>query len=221
MSILNYTVIWIGTGVILLAFIISLIFSKSNKAYMNGFFFCVLIGLLLSINTIISRFFFLYDKQISFLIQNTLFILELFFWTLFFLKLLRDAKNKRIIQTLFITTLSLAFYILYYNSTDQSNLHVLGLLNICKTIFCILFYHNLFKKISDQNILLEPSFWIVNGLIFYSCLSIPFYGLNNYITLQFSPLISNNIFSISNMLIIIMYLFFIKAYLCKPHLHRP
>jgi len=220
MNTLNNAVIWIGTGVIIISFIISLVFSKSNKAYMNGFFFCILIGLLLSINGICSKFLFLYSIETCFFIQSTLFLLDLLFWTLFFLKLLKDARNHRIIKILFILTLSFAVYVLYYNSTNKSNLHVLALLNICKTIFCILFYHNLFKNISDQNILLEPSFWIVNGLIFYSCLSIPFYGLSNYILLQFSLLIANNIFSISNMLIIIMYIFFVKAFLCKTHLHK-
>lgn len=187
---------------------------------MNGFFFCILIALLVSINSICFKFFSLYNSETCFFIQSTLLLLDLFFWTLFFLKLLKDSRNHRIIQILFILTLSLSVYIFYYNSTDKSNIHVLALLNICKTIFCILFYHNLFKKISDQNILLEPSFWIVNGLIFYSCLSIPFYALTSYIQVQFSPLITNNIFSISNMLIIIMYLFFIKAYLCKTHLRK-
>lgn len=219
MNTLNDTVIWIGTGVILVSFIIS-IFSKNDKTYMHGFFFCILIALLVSINTICCKFVFLYDIEICFFIQSILILLDLTFWTLFFLKLLNDIKKHKIIKILFIITLSLALYILNYNSTGKSNLHVAALLNICKTIFCILFYHNLFKKISNQNILLEPSFWIVNGLIFYSCLSIPLYGLNSYIKLQFSPLIYYNILSISNMLIIIMYLFFIKAYLCKITLRK-
>lgn len=220
MSTLNNTVIWIGTGVILIAFIIALLIPKNNKAYMKGFFFCILIALLVSTNSICFKFFFLYNNEICFFIQSTLFLFDLLFWTLFFLKLLTDAKNHRIIKILFILTLSLAVYIFYYNSTDKSNLHVLALLNICKTIFCVLFYHNLFKKMSDQKILLEPAFWIVNGLIFYSCLSLPFYGLSGYIQQEFSPLIVNNIFSISNMLIIIMYLFFIKAFLCTTSLHK-
>lgn len=215
--------IWIGSVEIIVSFIISFMFSKNNKDYMKGFSFVILISLLLSINTICGRFFFLYDVDLYFFIQSVLNLLDLFFWTLFFLRLLNDKKNSRIIKILSTFTLSLAIYILYYNrtsSTSSANLHIIVLLNICKTIFCIYFYHNLFKKLSTQNILSEPSFWIVNGLIFYSCLSLPFYGLNNYIKLQFSISISNNIFSISNMLIIIMYLFFIKAYLCKTHLHK-
>lgn len=220
MNSLNNSIIWLGTGVIIIAFIISLQLSRNINGYMKGFFLCILIALIESINSILGSLLFLYNIEIFYLIQSILILLDLLFWTSFFLKLLKDTKSVRIIQTLFISTFSLAIYLLYYNSINNSNLHVLALLNICKTIFCILFYYNLFKNISVRNILLEPSFWIVTGLIFYSCLSLPFYALHSYIKQQFSPLISNNIFSISNMLIIVMYLFFIKAYLCTTRLHK-
>ena len=187
---------------------------------MKGFFFCSLIALLASINTICGTLFFVYNRQICFLIQNILNLFDLLFWTLFFLKLLQEKESSRKIQFLFIGTTLLAIYLLYFNNIDKPNLHVLALSNICKTIFCIFFYRKLFKNLPDQNILLEPSFWIVTGLIFYSCLSLPFYALNNYIRTQFSPLLSYNIFSISNMLIIIMYVFFIKAYLCTIRLSK-
>lgn len=217
MDTLNNAVIWVGTVVILGTFIMSLIYSNRVKNYMKGFFFCILIGLLISTNTILGILFFSYTDNIRFTVQSILLLLDLVFWSLFFSRILKDAKNKRIIKITFVATFSIAVYILYNNSNNQPNFHVAAILNICKTVYCILFYLNLFKKISDQNILTQPSFWVVSGVIFYSSLSLPFYGLNNYIRLQFSPLISYNIFSISNMLIIIMYLFFIKAYLCKTH----
>lgn len=215
MDTLNTTVTTIGTAVIFITFIIALIFSKDNIAYMKGFIFCVLIGLLVSINAICSRILLLYNARICFSIQSVCILLDFIFWRYFFLRLLEYKKRQEIIQILFLFAFLAAIILLYYNSTNNSNLHVLALLNMCKTIYCILFYHNLFKNISNQNILSEPSFWIVTGLLFYSCLSVPFYGLNNYIKLNSPPLISNNIFSISNMLITIMYLFFIKAFLCK------
>jgi hypothetical protein len=131
---------------------------------------------------------------------------------------LNDRKKSKKIKILFLSTLLIAVYLIYFNSTNTPNLHIHALSNICKTIFCIFFYNKLFKNTPHQNILLEPSFWIVTGLIFYSCLSLPFYALNSYIRQQFVPVISYNIFSISNMLIIIMHLFFLKAYLCTTRL---
>ena len=217
---LNEAVVCFGTAVIITAFIVSLIYSKKNKGYMKGFFIVILISLTLSINTIFNTFFRIYDLKLNYFIQSILLLADLLFWTYFFLKLLDDKKNNILIKILSAISILFSIWLLYYNSTDKSNLQILVVLNVCKTIFCILFYRTLFKNLTSQNILSESAFWIVNGLIFYSSLSLPFYGLNHYIRLQFSTSLSNNIFSISNMLITIMYLFFIKAYLCKIHLHK-
>jgi len=220
MSLLNNTVIWVGTGVILISFIIAIIIPKKNKSYMKGFFFCPLLSLLVSVNSISSRFFLLYTIEKNFFIQTILHLCDLLFWTLFFLKISKDKKDFRNIKILFISTLVIAVQLVYFNNSDNPNLHIHALSSMCKTIFCIFFYNNLFKNLPKQNILLEPSFWIVTGLFFYSCLSLPFYALNSYIKQQFLPVIYSNIFSISNMLIIIMHLFFIKAYLCTIRQHK-
>lgn len=187
---------------------------------MKGFFFYPLIALLVSANSICSAILFLYAKEINFFIQSFLQLCDLLFWTIFFSRIFIKGKEIRKIKFLFLCTMIITIYLLYFNRTGTSNLHIHALSNLCKTIFCISFYNRLFKTPPDQNLLLEPSFWIVTGLIFYSCLSVPFYALNDYIKQNFVEIISYNIFSISNMLIIIMHLFFIKAYLCTIRLHR-
>lgn len=220
MSTLNNTVIWIGTGVILISFIIALLIPTNNRPYMKGFFFCPLIGLVLSINAICRFYVSIYPRNLLFTIQNSLFLIDLLFWYYFFSRILSDEKDSNKIKSLLLITLLISVYLLFFTNVDKRNVHIIALASICKTIFCIFFYYKLFKNLSYKNILSEPSFWIVTGLIFYSCLSLPFYGLSSYIKMQFSPLVLNNIFSISNMLIIIMHLFFIKAYLCTIRVHR-
>lgn len=220
MSKLNNIVIWGGTFVVLISFIMAVYISKNTRVYMKGFFFCPLVSLLVSTNSISSRFLFLYSTEINFRIQSILHLCDLLFWGIFFIKLLDDNRESRRIIILFTLTFLVSSYLLYFNNTINPNLHIHALVNLCKTIFGILFYNKLFKDLPYQNILLEPSFWIVTGLIFYSTLSLPFYALNSYIKEQFIPTISYNIFSISNILIIIMHLFFIKAYLCTIHLHK-
>ncbi len=187
---------------------------------MKGFFFCPLIGLFLSLNTIFRMLFVSYPLDLFFIIQSNLFLLDLVFWSFFVSITLKDKKDTNKIKSLLLITLLISVYLLFFTNVDKRNVHIIALTSICKTIFCIFFYYKLFKNLSYKNILSEPSFWIVTGLIFYSCLSLPFYGLSSYIKMQFSPLVSNNIFSISNMLIIIMHLFFIKAYLCTIRVHR-
>lgn len=181
---------------------------------MHGFFFCPLIALLVSINSICGSLFSMYSNILFFNIQSSLFLIDLIFWFFFFKKILQEKEDVNKIKILLTITLLIAVYLLFFNTVDKRNLHIIALDSICKSIFCVLFYQSLFKNLTYKNILSEPSFWIVSGVIFHSCLSLPFYGLNSYIKLEFSPLIASNIFSISNMLIIIMHLFFIKAYLC-------
>ena len=220
MTTLNLTVIWIGTVVILISFIMAIIIPINKRTYMKGFYIYSLIALLTSFNTILGSLFLLYNSKLFYIIQSTLNLCNLAFWTFFFLALLKDRIYSTIIYILFISTFLLAVSLLNLSYINKPNLQIRALINMCQTIYCIIFYHKLFKNITYQNILLEPSFWIVAGLIFFSCLSLPFYALNSYIKQEFPLIISANIFSISNMLIIIMHLFFIKAYLCTIRLHR-
>ena len=220
MTTLNLTVIWIGTVVILISFVMAIFIPVNKRAYMKGFYFYSLIALLISGNTILSSIFLIYSLRIFYIIQSVLAFCSLVFWIFFFHKVLNDYTLKKIIQLLFLCTFLLTICLLYFSSSNKPNLQIVALTNMCQAIFCIFFYYNLFKNLSSQNILLEPSFWIVAGLIFYSCLSIPFYALNSYIKQEFPSIISSKIFSISNIMIIIMHLFFIKGYLCTIRLHR-
>lgn len=217
---LSTSVVWLGTGIILISFIIALLIAKCNIPYMKGFFFCPLIALLVSINTICGSLFVMYPINLFFLIQNFMSFLDLLFWCIFFLLILKDKKDADKIKILLAITLLFAVYLHFFSNVNNQNLHIIALTAICKTIYCIFFFYKLFKNLFYQNLLKEPSFWIATGLIFYSCLSLPFYGLNSYFKFQFSPLISSNIFSISNMLLIIMHLFFIKAYICTIRVHK-
>lgn len=213
-------VVMIGTGVIFLAFFIAILYTKYHDNYMKKLFFIIAISLLLSANTFFGVYLVYYSSQIRFSIQTVLLLLDLIFWCLFFIDLLDDMKSRKIIRLIFACTFSLSIFILYNNHLNQPNLHVTAVLNTCKSVFCILYFQNLFRKITKTNILKEPSFWVVSGLIFYSTLSLPFYGLNSYIKYQFPLLKSINILAISNILIIVMYLFFIKAYLCRTNPHK-
>ena len=209
-------VISFGTGVIIFSLFLAIILRKKNSipVYLNRFFFCPLIALLLSINTITHDFYLHYNNSIHFSIQNLLFFIDLVFWTLFFLKLLDDQIYINKIIIIFGITLFITILTFIVNDLGNPNLHSSSIFNICKTLFCILFYHRLFKNIPYKAITKEPSFWIVTGLLFYSCISIPFYTLHSYLKGIFPYGISLDIFAISNILIIVMHIFFIKAYLC-------
>lgn len=215
-------VICIGTIEILVSFLIAYKLRNKieNSTFLSKFWICPFIAFLISTNTIIHEFFIHYNNSIHYSFQNILFILDLFFWAFYFLNLSNDKNYNTKIKVFLVLTLILYSLTLFANDSSKPNLHFFSTINICKSLFCLLYYSELFKNIPDKNITKEPSFWIVTGLIFYSCISIPFYTLHVYIKELFPFNISLNIFAISNVLIIMMHLFFLKAYLCIIRQHK-
>lgn len=217
---LNSIVILFGTGVIIISFVFSLLIRKYKIGYMQWFFICPLIALFSSINSIYSLFFPAYHMGFMYTVQSFFFVLDFIFWYAFFNRILNNQNETKKLKILLFATLILVVYLIFFSSAGRQNLHVLALTVTCKAIFCLLFFHNLIKNLIYKNITKEPAFWIVTGLFFYSSLSLPFYGLHSYIKMHFSLIISSNIFSVSNMLIIVMHFSFIKAYTCIIHQHR-
>ena len=212
----NNIIVSVGTTSIFFSFIfsIAIVKAKNNRGYMKYFFLCPLIAILISANTILNNFYSLYTKPIYFSLQNSLALLDLVFWLIFFSHVINNKSDSSKLRIIFFVTFSIVLFSSLYNPLDKPNLHLVSLFNICKTLFCLYFYHNLFRKDPEQKIKSEPSFWVITGLFFYSSLSIPFYALNGYLRSRFPLIIWVNLFAISNIMIIIMHFFFIKAYIC-------
>ena len=217
---LSHSVIWIGSLVIFISFMTAISVNQKLAAriYMRNFYFCPLIALLVSTNTILNKSFLIYSDSVFYSTQFFLDLLYQFFWVHFFLKIFIKKNDLIKIKILFVVTLTTVVVLHIFSDHQKSNLHILSLINICNTIFCTFFYYKLFKTTPDKDIRLEPSFWVIAGLFFYSCLSVPFYALNDYIKDSF-PLIASDIFAISNMITIIMHFFFLKAYICTLRLY--
>jgi len=211
---LNNIVICVGTGVIFISLIMAVSISRKDRSYMRWFFLCPLIAFLASINTIDGIFFSRFPNNMTFTRQNYLILVDLTFWFFFFIQILNNKRDRMQITILLVITLFISFYLLFISKAGIQNMHMPALGAICRTIFCIFFFYKLFKNMFYQNILKEPAFWIVSGLFLHSTLSFPFFGLNSYIRSQFSLSVSFSLSAISNMFIIIMHLFFLKAYLC-------
>ena len=187
---------------------------------MNGFFLYPLIALLMSINTIFNRVFYLYGHKYYYPIQDLLIFLELIFWIVFFLRIFKTPQDSKKVKIISATVVVIGTISLFFSNFYTPHFQIHSLFNIYKAIFCLVFYINLFKNTPRLNILQEPSFWIITGLFFYTCLSLPFFALNEYIKIYFSQPVAYDIFVFSNIFIIIMHLFFIKAYLCTTRLHK-
>ena len=97
-------VVWIGTVIIFVSFIKAYLINKNKNIpyYLKGFYWCPLIALSTSANTIASRHLHLYSISLNFSIQNSLGIFDIVFWGIFFLKLFRGLNYKRYTIIIFI-----------------------------------------------------------------------------------------------------------------------
>jgi hypothetical protein len=213
MELYRYIILF-GTGVIFIAFIVSLFFSKIKKpGYFIYVFWFILLGILISLNTICNKIFEytsinLFQATQSFLIfLQAIISLKIFY--IFFL-----FKN---FKKLYYTFVLLYAIVLIFNIVTEFKFvmqHAIQALG--PIVFSVYYFHNLFKANFDTPLLQRSDFWIVVGYFIYGSTSFPVYALHNFIYV-YNPQkfgLSKAIFSISNISLIFLYLCLIKAYLC-------
>jgi len=212
-------VIWSGTIVIFISLVISILLHQKGNGQIFIFFFTLpLIAFLISLNTILHKYFYCYSLSIQYLIQKILLLLQFVFWGLFFLSIVTTYKHT--LKILFTIFLSISIFTMFYNNIYAPNFYSYAIINLGITIFCMIYFTNLFNIKPDLNLIKTASFWIVAGAFFYSSVTFPLYFSHSFIQEIFPKNVASNIFSSSNISIIIMHFFFIKAYLCQGHRKR-
>ena len=217
---LSYLIVQIGTVVILITFIISIIFLKKNKPqYYNYILAYIILGLLISTNTIFNNNnSWLLNKKIPILTEQVLSLFQSLLLGLFFIQILRKSIFIKTIKYLLFLSLfiqgGLIILVLHYNTEIRPSLSsTLSLL-----IFCLFYIRDLMTTKPTLNLTRSSTFWLTMGIFYSSSISFPVNSLFTFIpkTDVYQDLRSQ-IFSITNITIIIFYLFIIKSYLCLKH----
>lgn len=214
--ILHNFIILLGTGIILSNLIIALKYwgaiKEPNLKYIIVYIF---LGLLISINTIVQVMIpkILSSKQ-HIIIFDILYLIQGLIIFAFFQQIL---KSKILILFLYIFLFSQAYILI-----KQFNTEIRVDINIYSTpvfiAISILYFKNLLQKKPIQKLTKTSEFWIVVGIFFWSCVSFPIYSLYPFIKANPKYInISLQIFSLSNIALIVMYTFFIKSFLCLKH----
>jgi len=211
---LHDIIICLGSFVILLSFIMAVYVSFiTKKKYLFHFYFCPLLGLLISVNSIQISYLKHLNPNISFLLQNLLLSFELIFWNFFFLSMFE--KKPSYFRKNFLFFL-LPFVILYYKDIFSRPIFLMySIFNLWKCFFCLIHFYSLFKRKSVIPIQNDSSFWIITGLFFYSAFTLPEYSLHDYLRNNLNSILMSNLFASTNIAILIMHILFIKAYLCQ------
>ena len=217
---LSYFIVLFGTAIIIISFFVALAYMKKEKPqYYNYIFLYIILGLLLSINTIVNNNkVWISSIKISILIEQTISLCQSLMIGLFFIEVLKNSIiNNKMRLLLFLSILiqtSLLIIVLSTNTEIKPSISS----NLVLIIFSFFYLRDLmFNK--PKLILLKSSvFWIVIGIFFSSCISFPINSLIPFIAKDHGfRNLRSYIFSISNMSVIVMYLLIIKSYLCLKH----
>lgn len=212
---------FIGTFIILATLISSIITSSFRKIkHFKLFFIYPLLEFILSVKTVSSHFFVNRDIKISHTFESIFLILENLFWGILFIIFFSKKKNAPAIYIIFGCSLFIILSLIIQNNISSPNFKVSAISNLTFSIYCILYFSKIFQERPILSLYKEPSFWVFSGLLFYSILSLPLFPIADY---ELAHSTSRNIllfFSIINVQVIVMHIFFIKGILCSIHQHR-
>jgi hypothetical protein len=145
---------------------------------------------------------------------NIFLLLEFIIIYNYFLQIL---KNKRIKKTLYaISTLYIsgtAFMWIYKESFNKEPDVFFVFQDICILYPALFYFFEFLKTPSKIELTHEPTFWLTTGILLYFGCTLPLFLLNDFI--EFSKNFERRIFSINFLCYGLLYLFIIKAYLCK------
>ena len=195
-------------------------FAKKDKPlYYKYIFLFLILGLLISINTIASNNnAWLLNLKIPILIEQSLFLFQSLMLGLFFIKVLnKSIFVKKIKQLLFFSILiqiTLLIVVLTTNTEIKPAVSSSLFLLIC----CFFYLRDLMNNKPTLILVKSSAFWIVIGILYFCCIGFPVYSLIAFIPRNQEYLnLRSQIFSITNMSLIVLYLFIIKSYLCLKH----
>jgi hypothetical protein len=221
MSNLYYFIIWLGTGIIIAAFIISIFLLKKDKPFYFKFIFAfILLGLSLSMSTIAFHSFRIWESNFKeiILIQQVLLLLQCLMLGLFFIEVLKKSKFKKAVRVLFF--LSIFVQITLFSSIIMANIEIRPFISshLFLLLFCFFYFRDLMNTKPTIILVKSSTFWIVMGIFYSSCIGFPVNSLisliprdQEYINLR------SQVSSLSNFALIILYIFIIKSYLCLKH----
>jgi len=147
-------------------------------------------------------------------IYSAFMLIEYCIYAVYFRSIIHNKKTRR-----FLNAFLVAFPVVWTATTffvfgrHHWNSYVILLGDAFTTAMCVVYFREVF--ISDELIDFKssPEFWIVAGLIIYSCCEIPITGMLNYLATNYVPeaLLLENALQLLNIFLCIIIIY---AYLC-------
>ncbi|MCW3092438.1 MAG: hypothetical protein JWP81_3507 [Ferruginibacter sp.] len=195
---------------------LKLIGNKRTPEYMNKFYLYSLIAGVYSIYAISQKYFHFTSKHTLDLFGTVLLIFHFIFLSSFIYGVLPNKKLSFLSKLMFTSLLIAVIFFIFID-----NIYIaIALTNFSLVVFCCFYYLQLFEKMPSVILLKEPSFWVINGIFFCMCATIPVYSLRDYFFTNYPYDLFLTIGCIISFSYGMMHLFFIKAYLCSTSLPK-
>jgi len=204
-------------SIIIIAFIVSIAYcwKHENSDYIKLFPFYH--GISVLTETIVDIFF---SGQGSFHVSSNMpykvfTLIEFIFFSFFILRLITKKTGRLLIVVCIVFFLLLYLYLIFRSKSLHFPIYAsIFIESIFLIIECLVYFNDLFKSLSVSNLSKEPAFWIISGILFYSIISIPMIGFRVTNMLK-DPLDSLLYITINSTGYILMYILFMKGYVCK------
>lgn len=129
---------------------------------------------------------------------------------LFIYKRLISRTRKRIV--VWFPGLFFVGFLLMMKLRNESGVFTFFLVDcIAQTIPCFIYFYEQFVYPSDKALKTQPAFWVITGMLFLNCLSIPLYLLSGLKSDDLRQASSLNFF-----LYAVLYCMLVRAFLCRP-----
>lgn len=182
---------------------------------MNKFYLYSIVAALLSLYTFFQKYYQITSKELSDVLNSSLLLFHFIYLSLFIYRVLPNKKISLYIKLLFFLFVSAILYCLFTNDLTLPQSTAYGITNFGLVLFCCFYYLQLFEEMPTLNLLEEPSFWIISGIFFCMCATIPISSVRGYLRDNIPYELYLSMGGIGSFAYGVMHIFFIKAYLCS------
>ncbi len=217
----HYLTDWILIATTLVSFVISWKFRAHKQLFLIRIYIAA--SLFVDILSSATELFFPESKiclAIDNAVLNLYSILEISVIYLFINRTISRKSFKISIQLFYIfyVGLCLIIWVFFPKAIISNTPYLFALEGILIAGLCLPYFYELIYSLPIERISKVPDFWVISGILFYYSSTFPFYFI--LIGLHYAPSINVIFISVNYFLYTILFLAFIKAFLCPIHIRK-
>lgn len=194
---------------------IKLLRLKNAQSNLKFFAFYPILAISIGIPNIINDFAIKNLRLFCNVLQNVTLLLHISLIGYF----IYSCLNRKLLRQSFFIVLSIfqVILLIYLSSIDitRKSFFAFAITNFGLIILTLFYFFEIFINPPILKLTEEPHFWIVTGVFFSMCLSMPFFATYKVILQEYVEFVQTLVASSIALSFIIMHLFFVKGFKCS------